>query len=169
MYLSTLIVFFFRWDAQEFKVSGGIETKGIHISADAQISVFVAFRDTAFPFLLDATEIEHVLLTQTSFYILNHNTASVECTSGYTNQVYCISASQDGTVVNVTSPETVRSVTLNMYDTYSEIAEDSRADLSGFHVSSSGPITLLLVFSKFFRAGYHAFSMIKFRVKEGSH
>ena len=27
----------------------------------------------------------------------------------------------------------------------------------------------ILVFSKFFRAGYHAFSTIKFKVKEGSH
>ena len=143
MHLRTLIFCFLRWDAWDFKVSGGIETKGIHIITDAQISVFVSFRDTAYPYLQDETEIESVSSTQTSFYIVNHIDSIDFCGSAYTEQYFGISASQDGTLVKITSAETKQFLTLNLHDTYSEIAEDNRVDFSGFHVSSSAPVTLL--------------------------
>ena len=133
----------FRWNAQDLKVNGGIETKGIHIRADAEISIFVVFRDTDNPELQDAAQIESVSSTQTSFYIVNH-IDRIDCgRSAYTEQYFGISVSQNGTLVNITSPENTQSLTLNLHETYSEITEDYRVDFSGFHVSSSAPVTLL--------------------------
>ena len=132
-----LLFCFLRWNAEDFKISGGIEDKGIHISSDTEISVFVASS------LLDASEIESVASSQTSFYVLNHIVSLVECDPDFVSQFFGISASQGGTIVNITSPEIQTSVTLNLHKTYSVIAEDTSINLAGYHVSSSAPITVI--------------------------
>ena len=89
------------------------------------------------PCYQDASEIESAALGQTSFYILNH---IISCNPNIRGcQFFGISALQSGTVVNITSPETQLSLTLDLHETYSELAED----LTGYHVSSSAPVTVI--------------------------
>ena len=132
-----LLCCFLRWIAVDFKISAGIEEKRIHVSSHTQISVFVAYITPSDPYFQDASEMESVASSQTSFYILNHINGG--CFSDIVCQFFGISASQSGTVVNITSPETQLSLTLNLYETYSEMTED----LTGYHVSSSAPVTVI--------------------------
>ena len=134
-----------RWTAENFPVEGGIEDKGIFLSSDVPISVNVAYVDTYFipQSHNDATVIPLVSPSQTAFHIVNHIDALYVCNAVFRNDFFAISASQDGTIVTVSSPTFASSFDLNRHQTYSQIAENNEIELSGVKITASAPVTVV--------------------------
>ena len=139
---------FIRWTAEEhFLMDGGIEAKGIIVSSDVQIAVLLGFIDVFYDpqIFTDATPIQPVSSSQTTFHVLNHVNQTHRCIGVVNNHFFGISASEDDTEVTVTSPDGSESFTLNLHETYSEIAyrTSPEIELLGYHIESSAPVTVL--------------------------
>ena len=135
-----------RWVAQNLQVDGGVESKGIIISSSGKISVFLAQIDSFYTpqEYMDATEISPISGTQLSYHVVNHVNAPTSCATGFRNDFFAVSSSEDNTTVTVTSPtDSSSSYVLNRFETYSEIAEYGFIELSGYKIESSAPVTLV--------------------------
>ena len=96
------------------------------------------------PYSQDATQIEAASSGQDLFHIVNHIDPQYRCGIDQSvNHFFAVSATENNTFVNITSPELSRTVMLNRHDTFSEIAPDPQSELLGFTVKSSAPVTVV--------------------------
>jgi hypothetical protein len=127
-------------------VEGGVEAKGILVSSDMEILVVAAYNDIYFSPArnTDSFEIPPVSPSQTAFHVVNHVNAPEFCYSFHFNEFFAISASQDNTLVNVTTPNATFSLSLNRFDTFSQIAfAGDTVGFSGSKVVSSRPVSVV--------------------------
>ena len=141
-----MFIVFLRWTAHDFVIHGGVEPKGIIINSDIPISVLLTYIDTyhAPQIFQDKTPIQPVMANQKSYYIINQINAPFQCDNGYRNEFFGISATEDDTVMMITKPDNSSySVSLYLYEVYSEIADNNAIELTGYMISSSAPVTVI--------------------------
>ena len=88
--------------------------------------------------------IQSVASYQTSFYITNQVNTPQKCGSSGRNNFFGISSTEDDTIIVITTPNyDSYSLSLDLHDTYSEIAEDNAIELTGYTINSSAPVTVV--------------------------
>ena len=111
------------------------------------MSVLLDFIDSSFYIpqaLREFAWIQPVASHQTFYYIINQVNAPWQCASLYGNHFFGISSTENNTIIVITTPNNDSySLSLDLHDTYSEIAENNTIELTGYTVSSSAPVTVV--------------------------